>query len=95
MKSGFQESNDPSLQFLHWLNRAAAFNKEMKGKQMTEVNEEIRLAVLRGRVDERQRIKERIMDRVTDLKNCSDDDDCHLFGEFIGYYIPEWLGEEE
>lgn len=27
---------DSSLQFVHWLNRAAEFNKQMKGNQMEE-----------------------------------------------------------
>lgn len=49
----------------------------------------------RGKLQERARIKVAILERVLDLKNCNDDDDCHLFGEFIESYIPEWLGEEE
>jgi hypothetical protein len=50
--------------------------------------------IKRVRFEERARIKAAIMDRVTDLKTCGDDDDCQLFGEFIESYIPEWLGEE-
>lgn len=48
-----------------------------------------------GRDYEREQIRARIMERVTDLKNCSDDDDCQLFSQFLESYIPEWLGEEE
>ena len=38
-----------------------------------------------------KRIKINIMDRVTDLKTCGKDDNCHEFGDLIESYIEEWL----
>ena len=48
-----------------------------------------------GRDYEREQIRARIMERVTDLKSCGKNDDCFDLGDHIESYIPEWLGEEE
>lgn len=43
---------------------------------------------------ERARIRKEIMSRVTDLKVCGKDDNCHELGTLIEGYIPEWLEKE-
>lgn len=42
----------------------------------------------------KERIKAKIMDRVTDLKSCGKNDNCWEFGDLIESYIEEWLDEE-
>lgn len=45
--------------------------------------------------DERERIKQEIMSRVTDLKSCGSNDNCEEIAELLLDWMPEWLGEDK
>ena len=48
-----------------------------------------------GKQVERERIRLNILDRVSELRSCTKNDNCQEFGEFIASYIEEWIDEGE
>ena len=48
-------------------------------------------AVWMAKMDMKDDIKDRIMERVNDLKSCGKNDNCWEFGDLIESYIEEWL----
>ena len=48
-----------------------------------------------GKKRERERIRQNILTRVTDLNYCTKRDNCSEFARLIESYIEEWLDGEE
>lgn len=48
-------------------------------------------AIWMAKMDMKDDIKDRIMERVNDLKSCGKNDSCWEFGDLIESYIEEWL----
>lgn len=44
-----------------------------------------------GKQVERERIRLNILDRVSDLRSCTKNDNCQEFGGLIASYIDEWI----
>lgn len=48
-------------------------------------------AIWMAKMDMKDDIKDRILERVNDLKSCGKNDNCWEFGDLIESYIEEWL----
>lgn len=44
------------------------------------------------KAQEHERIRLNIIDRVSDLRSCTKNDNCQEFSELIASYIEEWIG---
>ena len=55
------------------------------------MNRDYYAGMTEGRIQERERIRANIIERVQDLASCRKTDNCQEFSALIGSYVEEWI----